>query len=178
MSESSDSRLAANVLGAMALHVNGLLSAAATAASGRVLADATTLVVLRSVAPGSSQDDLARALGLTQSAVTRLVDRLVRDGMVERRRGADWRTVSVHLTSAGSRLADDVTEARMAALVRLTGGLDDEGRRRLVGLAGELLAPSIRQGTDPVRTCRLCDVTVCHDRGTCPVTRAAREARS
>ncbi|MGL5817183.1 MAG: MarR family winged helix-turn-helix transcriptional regulator [Phycicoccus sp.] len=174
MSESSDNRLAANVLGALALHVGGLLGAAATAASGRGLADTTTLVVLRSVAPDSSQDDLARLLGLTQSAVTRLVDRLVRDGLVERRRGADWRTVSLRLTTAGDRLADDVTAARMAALVGLTDGLDDEGRRRLVDLAGELIAPSIRQGADPVRTCRLCDLTACHDLGTCPVTHAAR----
>ncbi|MGL4177764.1 MAG: MarR family winged helix-turn-helix transcriptional regulator [Dermatophilaceae bacterium] len=177
MSESSESLLAANVLGALALHVSGLLGAAATAASGRVLADTTTLVVLRAVAPTSSQDDLARLLGLTQSAVTRLVDRLVRDGLVERRRGADWRTVRLQLTPAGDRLADDVTEARMAALLRLTEGLDDEGRRRLVELAGELIAPSIQQGADPVRTCRLCDVTVCHDQGSCPVTRAARAAR-
>jgi hypothetical protein len=29
-----------------------------------------------------------------------------------------------------------------------------------------------------VRTCRLCDVSACHDRGTCPVTRAADRAAS
>jgi DNA-binding MarR family transcriptional regulator len=55
--------------------------------------------------PGSARE-LARDLGIDAGAMTRLIDRLVAKGLVERRRdAADRRVVQLALTPAGRRIA-------------------------------------------------------------------------
>ena len=56
-------------------------------------------------------DDLRNVLGLTPSGAVRLVDRLAADGYVERRAGADGRSLALRLTPAGSRVARRVLSA-------------------------------------------------------------------
>lgn len=64
--------------------------------------------------------DLADAVHLSQSALSRLVDRLVRTGLVERCAcDMDRRGIYVLLTEAGSRRHEDASATHRAVLERL-----------------------------------------------------------
>jgi DNA-binding MarR family transcriptional regulator len=86
---------------------------------------------------------------LTQPAMTSLVSRLERDGLVERRPDPrDGRAVLVALTAAGAELVRARHASRVDRLGQLIADLDDEQRaaiagsipalRRVVEVAGEL----------------------------------------
>jgi DNA-binding MarR family transcriptional regulator len=81
------------------------------------------LVVLAARGPQGTAE-LAAALAVTPSTVTRLCDRLVRKGLVRRhRRAGDRRSVRIALTGAGRDLVAEVTRRRRAELARLLGAL-------------------------------------------------------
>ena len=64
--------------------------------------------------------DLASALGVDRSTATRMCDRLVRKGLVQRRRiSADRRGVRVSLTSAGRALVEEVTRRRRVEIAQI-----------------------------------------------------------
>lgn len=131
-------------------------------------------------------DDLRNAVGLTPSGAVRLVDRLAAAGLVERRRGADGRSLALHLTGRGRRAARRVLAARAESLARLVAVLDERERRSLVDLTEKLVAALATQrladrgrDQDPAGgwLCRLCDVDACgRPDGRCPAATAAREA--
>lgn len=162
------------MLATLSLHVAGRTTAAAERASERVGSDTTALVALAVVAPGASQDALGRMLDLSQSGVTRLVDRLVQHGLVRREPGPDQRTVAVRTSAAGSQVAAKALQARRQASVHFLAALDADERRSLTALLEKLLGAAVREHADPFRICRMCDTAVCHDLDCCPVTDAAR----
>jgi len=57
---------------------------------------------------GPNQTQLADRLGLEGASVVRLVDRLEREGYVERRTGADRRVKTIHATARGEALASEI----------------------------------------------------------------------
>ena len=64
--------------------------------------------------------DLAAALSVASSTVTRLCDRLVRKGLIARDRvEADRREVKLSLTPAGRRMIDEVTAMRRDDIMRI-----------------------------------------------------------
>lgn len=65
--------------------------------------------------PGVSQNDLAASLVLKKSAVTRVVQRLERRGLIERKRSqTDRRANSLSLTAEGADLAERLRQATKA----------------------------------------------------------------
>lgn len=179
----ADERLA-NVLGAFALAVSDALEAATErAAGGHAGAGPAALVALSDLLAGRSVDDLRRAVGLTHSGGVRVVDRLVTDGLAERRPGPDGRSVALALTSPGRRLARQVGDARMAALDETLGVLDEAEQAQLGTLLDKLVAGVVarrleqrRAGADPAGgwLCRLCDAVACQrPEGRCPAANAA-----
>jgi len=83
--------------------------------------------------------DLAQYLGLAESSVTRLVDRLVAAGLVERRpRQHDRRSVVAGLTGPGRTLVRQMEADRRTLLVELLGGLEPDERVDAVRLFGRL----------------------------------------
>lgn len=75
---------------------------------------------------------LGAELGMGQPATTRLVDRLERAGLVDRRRSAtDSRAVEVVLLTRGREVLDAVTAARRAELAGLVDQLSPTERRAL-----------------------------------------------
>ena len=76
---------------------------------------------------------IAAELGVDQSNASRLVDRLVRLGLVERRpSAADGRAVEVVVVAAGRRVLDAVTRARHEEIAGLLEELTPAERRALV----------------------------------------------
>ncbi len=77
--------------------------------------------------------ELADSLGLTESAATRLVDRLLRMNLVRRDRDeVDRRVVRVRLSTYGRQLADLVFQRRQEQFTRFAERLREEQRSNLV----------------------------------------------
>jgi DNA-binding MarR family transcriptional regulator len=110
-----------------------------SAASYRLL-----LVIER--CPGVRGSDLAKSRGLSQSTVSRQLDRLISHGWVSAAPDSDHRARRLALTPAGSRAVDDVRR-------RLTERLGPDGTARLdqavhyLNLAADLLADATEPTT-------------------------------
>ena len=172
-----EDRRLANVLGAFALAlVDGMDAATERAA----------VVALSQFLDGRSIHELGHVVGLTHSGAVRLVDRLFAAGLVERRRGADGRSVSLVLTDEGRRRAGHARQARLSTLDDVLAVLDDREREALGAILDKLVATVVSgrlearaAGVDPPGgwMCRLCDLAACErDEGSCPVARAASSA--
>jgi DNA-binding MarR family transcriptional regulator len=87
-----------------------------------------------------TMSNLAAQVSLTTGGMTRLVDRLVEAGLVERQNcSSDRRSVHVALTDAGTRKLETATRAHLEGLDRhLLEPLDNEERAALAGALGKL----------------------------------------
>jgi DNA-binding MarR family transcriptional regulator len=77
--------------------------------------------------------DLAEALGVHSSTLTRLADRLVQKGLVERRTAEhSRREVEIALAEGGRELVADVARRRIDDLVKVLGAVDREVQDAIV----------------------------------------------
>jgi MarR family transcriptional regulator, negative regulator of the multidrug operon emrRAB len=116
--------------------------------------------------PGLANDLLRQALGLTHSGTVRLIDRLQREGLVERQPGHDRRTIALHLTQAGWQAREKLLQRRLAVLVPLIAGLSEIDAVQLDATLDKLLQNLPSSEVEAYHICRLCDETTC---GACPV---------
>lgn len=80
----------------------------------------------------ASMSEIAKALRLTPYAVTKIVDALEKDTLVERKpHPADRRSVLVQLTEVGKEFLAAGIETRMDALERMLSVLSVDERRQL-----------------------------------------------
>jgi DNA-binding MarR family transcriptional regulator len=133
------------------------------AGAGGALAEA---VIVIKDQPGATAEWLGRVLGLSQPGTAHMVNRLVTQGWVERRAGADARSRALHLTRAGRRAATRILDARRRALTDMTAALTAEQRAQLAGIAAAVLRPAARDEQCLAALCRLCDRSRCAE---CPV---------
>ena len=90
-------------------------------------------LVLLEGEPGMRAADLAQALAVSPSTATRLCDRLVRNGLVDREASTqDRREVCLSLTDAGGTAVRDGLTQRRRALSRLVAQIPDEDRASFV----------------------------------------------
>jgi DNA-binding MarR family transcriptional regulator len=175
----------ANLLGAWSLAVSDRVTAAAAMAAGRGGQAPAALVALDQFADGRTIEELSAVLGLTHSATVRLVDGLVADGNVaRRRRRGDRRAVAIRLTPRGRATARRIISARGEAVQEALEGLTATQRRSLTAMAerltGDLATLRLEQraaGELPAGgwLCRMCDFAACgRPEGRCPA--AARAA--
>ena len=155
----------ANLLGALGLAIADRLADPNTGGSA-----SEALVALHGRRAGSTIDAIAGITGLTHSGAVRLVDRLADAGLVERRRGADQRSLALYLTPPGRRAAREVLARRDARMQSLLALLTDDQRSAMVAGAEQILG-ELGTGTEAERRlCRLCDTDACRrPRGECPV---------
>jgi DNA-binding MarR family transcriptional regulator len=109
------------------------------------------LVTLMRIAgdTGVSQKRLADEIGVTPGTISIRVDRLVDEGLAERRSDPDSKRNSlVALTDQGRELFERVAPAHLANERRLLASLSDEDRRVLVGLLRKLLVEF--EGSAPI----------------------------
>lgn len=156
-----------NLLGALATALGDELEAATRGATAHGAAFPAALVSVH-WAPGVSIEELRRVLGLSHSGTVRLLDRLEREGTLERRAGRDGRSVSLHLTAAGRRQARAVLDQRRRAMDRALALLGPAERAQFVRLIEKLLGGLTRDREHSDHICRLCDEAACPD-ATCPV---------
>jgi MarR family transcriptional regulator, negative regulator of the multidrug operon emrRAB len=160
---------AANLLGALGVAIGDRLARA-----GAVGTAAEALVAVSGDGAGMTIDALARRVGITHSGAVRLVERLVRDGLVQRSRGLDQRSAALALTPEGYRNLRRVLARRELELESLLALLGDEERSEIARSVDLLLRRIGETGDDRERICRLCDRDACgHLRGDCPISPAS-----
>jgi DNA-binding MarR family transcriptional regulator len=83
--------------------------------------------------------DLAKALFLTQSAVTQTVDTLVRQGLLERRPDeTDRRTTSLYLLEEGKKLAEQLKGLRRRKIEALLSKLTNDEVEAMISITKKL----------------------------------------
>lgn len=133
------------VLGASRVLVAVAARSLAEVAEEVTLTQYRSLVVLCSRGP-QSVAALADAVGVTPPTASRLCDRLVKRGLIQRRVDAhDRRAVRLAPTAVGRALVDAVTERRRAEITTLLKATRPEDRRvvaaalqKLTAAAGEV----------------------------------------
>ena len=115
---------------------------------------------------GPSNDQLRRILGLSHPGTVRLVDRLVADGLVERREGRDKRAIALHLSRRGRTLREELLKGRLAAIRPLLTPLTVAERETLSALLHKMLSSMETTDMERRTLCRLCDNRVCSN---CPI---------
>ena len=84
--------------------------------------------------------DLVRECAVEQSAMSRVVDQLERDGLVTRRAGSgDNRAVTVWLTAEGRKTYEAAFPHALDVVNEATGDLSDAEVRQLIGLLQRML---------------------------------------
>jgi DNA-binding MarR family transcriptional regulator len=155
----------ANLLGALALAVIDRVETAARAIVQHGGETPAALVVI-GYGKGMSNDMLRRVLGLSHPGAVRLVDRLVADGLVERRPGRDGRQVALHLTKRGQRARSQLLATRIDTIRPLFATLGEDDQAQFGILLHRVLAAMETSEMQRYTICRLCDDRVCEN---CPL---------
>jgi MarR family transcriptional regulator, negative regulator of the multidrug operon emrRAB len=171
-----------NVLGALTVALSDRIRTEMAEVLASTGSAPTAVVVLEQLLAGRSTHELSQATGLTHSGAVRLVDRLVDDGLAERRQGRDGRSGAVVLTPAGRAVSRRLSQARERAIASSLASLAAEEREVLGDLVDRLVTALTTtrldargRGEDPRGwLCRLCDVAACgRSAGRCPAANAA-----
>jgi DNA-binding MarR family transcriptional regulator len=157
-----------NLLGALSLTMADRLRSVG-AGHGMSASEQAALVTLHTH-PERPVSWLGDVLGLTNSGGTRLVDRLVARGWVKRSPGQDARQRSLRLTGSGTKRAHALLRERDAVLTEALAVLERTERADLERLLDRLVGALAREHLPALRTCRLCDRSVCRSGGhDCPL---------
>lgn len=117
--------------------------------------------------PGMTINHMRGALGLSHPGTVRLVDRLVRDNIIQRSRSeSDGRAVALTLTETGEEVCGRILSARQNTLSKAIASLNTEEREMLGRLAETMLRGILKNEEHAIEVCRLCDPAICTD---CPV---------
>ncbi|WP_082965680.1 MarR family winged helix-turn-helix transcriptional regulator [Mycobacterium kubicae] len=75
---------------------------------------------------------VAAGLGVNPSNASRICDRLIKAGLLNRQEAADdRRNITLTLSAAGRQLVDKVIEHRRTAIIRVLGDMEPEDREAL-----------------------------------------------
>ena len=155
----------ANLLGALGLALADRIEAAATQVLKQGGETSAALVVI-GYGLGPSNDQLRRVLRLSHSGTVRLVDRLVAEGLVERRQAADGRAVALHATKRGRALREKILKERLQCVETLLTPLTAAEEAALATLVHKMLRGMNPSDMGRRTLCRLCDNRVCTN---CPI---------
>lgn len=109
---------------------------------------------------GLSNDRLRRILGLPHPGTVRLVDRIVVNGLVDRR------AISLYLSKRGMAVRQPLLEVRLAVIRSSLTQLTDAEQETFGPLLHKMLSSMGMTDMERRTLCRLCDDRVCSD---CPI---------
>ncbi|WP_035140004.1 MarR family winged helix-turn-helix transcriptional regulator [Fischerella sp. PCC 9605] len=156
-----------NLLGALALGLSDRFQSAVEASTGHGGETPAALVTL-GMEPGISINTLRQILKLSHPGTVRLIDRLEKDGFVERRAGADGRTLALFLTEAGQQRRKEILAQRRQQLQLALDCLTEQEQQQLTTLVEKMLTAITTDETQSDVICRLCEIEVC-PQACCPV---------
>lgn len=144
--------------------LENLLGVQALAVVDRITAEAPSeqaALVTLMAHPGRGVGWLADVLGLTDSGGTRLVERLVAEGLLHRRPGVDARSRVLILTAQGESRARQVLAEREQEVASVLAPLSVAERRTLERLLAKVVSALADDRPSALRTCRMCDRDAC-----------------
>lgn len=156
---------AANLLGVVGLAVADRIKDTARDVLNHV-GETPAAVVVIGYGMGPSNDELRGILGLSHPGSVRLVNRLVADGLVERRQGRDKRAVALYLTKPGARIRKKLLKGRLAAVHPFMESFTNSEVETLTALLHKMLSTLETTDLERCTLCRLCDDSVCAN---CPI---------
>lgn len=163
----SDARLE-NLLGALGFAISDRVNSATQSLLG-FGGEAAAAIVQIGTTPGMTILVVSRAINLSHSATTRIVAKLVQQGLLAKRDGKDGREVLLHLSETGQSVMAKILASRQTEIARLISGLGCDDRRQLERLVDDMLSGAPRDDSEAMQICRLCNEEVC-PQDTCPVT--------
>ena len=149
-----------NLLGALTRAVSDRVEAGLRANLNRS-GEAASAVVFLGYTPGISVEILRQVLSLSHPGTVRLIDRLVEDGLVERRKSEDGRAVALHLTRSGDKLRTELLNVRNDVLESALGSLSKKERETFGHLTAKVLSALPQTELDKHHICRQCSVSLC-----------------
>ncbi|MDY3586228.1 MarR family winged helix-turn-helix transcriptional regulator [Enterobacter asburiae] len=144
-----------NIFGAFALMISDDIVRASSSRAPE-LAAASALALLAHK-PGLSIRMLAIGVGLSHAGTVRLVDRLVSEGLIERREhSTDGRARSLYLTPTGKVASDEVLASRDQVIAEGLSILNPDELKTLSDIAERVLRNRLENLEQSYRICRLC----------------------
>lgn len=102
-------------------------------AAGQLSSSQLRALMVVEQADGVNLRGLAMAMAILLSSASRLCDRLVAAGLLEREPGrVDRREISLHLTAAGQKLLDELRADRRELLAEVLDRMSPAGRQALL----------------------------------------------
>ena len=155
-----------NLLGALTRALSDRVDAALRENLNRS-GEAASAIVFLGYTPGISVEILRQVLSLSHPGTVRLIDRLVEDGLVERRKTEDGRAVALHLTRDGDKLRTELLNVRNDLLETALDSLSKEERKDFGRLIAKVLSTLPETELDKHHICRQCSVSLCSS--DCPI---------
>jgi DNA-binding MarR family transcriptional regulator len=157
-----------NLLGALVVTVHDKMMESVEAELG-MGGQAPAALITITHNPGESVAFLSGALRLSHPGCVRLVDKLVRAGLVERSEGQDKRYVALTLSAAGKRRSQEILRARRKALELFVQPLRRPQQIQLTELLEIMLRETATTKEAGDSACRLCEEQHC-SQPECPIT--------
>jgi MarR family transcriptional regulator, negative regulator of the multidrug operon emrRAB len=165
-----------NLLNATSIAISDAQTAEVLKVSG-VKPSATATVFTLGQHGGQTIAELASTVGISHSAMVRLIDNLEGQGLVLRASGRDRREIATALTETGDDLYRRLREAQQRVLDPLLEGLSSSEREALGGILSRVLEALTKSPESGDRICRFCDEQAC-PQASCPVEVRARQLAS
>jgi len=162
-----------NLLGALALSIGDAFNSVVAVNAGYG-GEAPAALVTLGADPGLSINALRQILNLSHPGTVRLIDRLASQGLVERKSGADSRTLALFLTDAGYERRQAILAERRQQLQLAMSSLTQEDRKQLTKLLEKMLTAMTTSELRNFAICRLCEEEVC-PADCCPVEQKYRQ---
>lgn len=152
--------------------LNNLLGAFAVALADNIERTASESTLLAEPLPaaliqigsfsGSSSESLAKSLALSQSATTRVIQRLQEKGLISIETAAhDRRVKELTLTDLGQRQRSAALEARAQVIAAMMALLSGEEKTLLVNILERVFPVIVPDRSASDFTCRYCDADSC-----------------
>ena len=150
-----------------------LLADSLERACGELSSSAAALLLTLYYNRNTTATTLAKVARITQPTAVRVLDGLVRRGLIERK-NRTGRTTLLRVTRAGERKARSLQAARLQAMNEVLRGLRARGRTSLEQVLDTILVSATTSRSEARTICRLCDHGLCHGQ-LCPVGTRASE---
>ena len=106
---------------------------------------AASLITLLRHEPGMTIEKLRRIFGLSHPGTVRLVDRMIKENLVEKRSSTvDRRAVALFLSDKGEKLCNEILNARQVRLAETLALLEQDERKTYINLTKKLLLGTIK----------------------------------
>jgi MarR family transcriptional repressor of emrRAB len=156
-----------NLLGAFVTGVSDQLNRTIEEKT-EIFGDVPAALVAIAYNEGRTVEHLRKTLTLSHSWTVRVVEKLQKEGLVEKRSGADKRAVALFVTAQGDRKVRSIVRARRQFLDGLLSAIPAKEQKQFAGMLERMLALVTTDFYSGEAICKLCEVDVC-PQNRCPV---------